>query len=452
MNLHELSSRRAESSAGPIKVGVIGAGKFASMYLTQAVASPEVHVVGVVDLDVDKARSALARTGWVAERIAAASFTEAMASGGTHVGESAEELIATPGLEVVLEITGHPLAGVRHAEAAIAAGCHVVMVNVEADCLVGPLLAERARAAGVVYSMAYGDQPALISELVDWCRTTGFDVVAAGKGTKYLPEYETSTPDTVWEHYGFTEAQLAGGDFNPKMFNSFLDGTKSAIEMAAVANVTGLVPQSGGLRFPPVGVDDLPTVLRPRSTGGDLDDAGTVEVVSSIARDGSEVRRDLRWGVYVTFQARTDYAARCFAEYGMRTDPSGRYAAMYRPYHLIGLELGVSVASAVLRGEATGAARAFRGDVVAVAKRGLRAGERLDGEGGYTVRGALTPAAGSLAQRALPIGLAAGVALRADVAAGAVLTYDDVDLDETAPAVRLRRQLEASQLSGAGSS
>jgi predicted homoserine dehydrogenase-like protein len=293
-----------------------------------------------------------------------------------------------------------------------------------------------------VYSMAYGDQPALISELVDWCRTTGFDVVAAGKGTKYLPEYESSTPDTVWDHYGFTAEQLEAGDFNPKMFNSFLDGTKSAIEMAAVANATGLVPQEAGLRFPPVDVDDLPTVLRPRAAGGELDHAGTVEVISSLARDGQPLHRDLRWGVYVTFEARTDYAMRCFAEYGVHTDPSGRYAALYRPYHFIGLELGVSVAAAVLRGEATGAARAFRGDVVAVAKRDLRAGETVDGEGGYTVRGVLVPAATSIARRALPIGLAGGVPLLADVAEGAVLTYDDVDLDESTAAVRLRRRLE----------
>jgi predicted homoserine dehydrogenase-like protein len=302
--------------------------------------------------------------------------------------------------------------------------------------------AAEAGPAGVVYSMAYGDQPSLISELVDWCRTIGFDVAAAGKGTKYLPEYETSTPDTVWDYYGFTAEQLATGDFNQKMFNSFLDGTKSAIEMAAVANATGLVPQDEGLLFPPVEVDDLATALRPRAAGGELSRHGTVEVISSLHRDGRPLGRDLRWGVYVTFEARTDYAARCFAEYGLQTDPSGRYGALYRPYHLIGLELGISVASAAVRGEATGSARFFQGDVITVAKRELAAGEVLDGEGGYTVRGVLAPAAASLARRALPIGLAAGVPLRRAVRAGEVLTYDDVTVDETAAAVRLRRRLE----------
>jgi len=448
MNLYELLARRADD-AGPVRVGVIGAGKFASMFLTQALHTPQIHVVGVADLDTGKARAALARTGWPAERYQASSLADALRTGRTHVGDSADDLIAAPGLEAVLEVTGNPVAGTRHAELAIDAGLHVIMVNVEADCLVGPVLAEKARAAGVVYSMAYGDQPALISELADWCRTTGFDVVAAGKGTKYLPEYVTSTPDTVWDYYGFTAEQLAAGDFNPKMFNSFLDGTKSAIEMAAVANATGLAPQDEGLRFPPVDVDDLATVLRPQEAGGELGRRGTVEVISSLRRDGRPLKRDLRWGVYVTFEARTDYAARCFAEYGMRTDPSGRYGALYRPYHLIGLELGISIASAVLRGEPTGTARAFHGDVVSVAKRDLRAGEILDGEGGYTVRGVLAPAAASLARRALPIGLAGGVTLRNGIAAGDVLTYDDVDIDQTAAAVRLRRQLEGATLAEA---
>jgi predicted homoserine dehydrogenase-like protein len=367
-------------------------------------------------------------------------------TGRTLVSDAADDLIAVPGLEVVLEITGNPVAGAQHAARAIDAGRHVIMVNVEADCLLGPVLAEKARAAGVVYSMAYGDQPALINELVDWCRTIGFDVVAAGKGTKYLPEFTSSTPDTVWDHYGFTEGQLAGGDFNPKMFNSFLDGTKSAIEMAAVANATGLLPQDEGLRFPPVEVDDLATVLRPEAVGGQLTRSGTVEVISSVNRDGSPLARDLRWGVYVTFEARTDYAMRCFAEYGLPTDPSGRYGALYRPYHLIGLELGVSVASAVLRGEATGSPRAFHGDVIAVAKRDLRAGEILDGEGGYMVYGRLAPVGASLARRALPIGLAGGFPLRNDVSAGDVLRYDDVHIDETVTAVKLRRQLERGLL------
>ena len=302
-------------------------------------------------------------------------------------------MIAAPEIDIVIDATGNPAAGIRHALAAFAHGKHVVMVNVEADALAGPLLARRAREAGVVYSLAYGDQPALICEMVDWCRAAGFAVVAAGKGTKYLPEYHASTPDTVWPYYGFSPERVAAGDFNARMFNSFLDGTKSAIEMAAVANATGLTPAPDGLAFPPCGVDDLPRILRPADEGGRLHHAGQVEVISSLERDGRPVFRDLRWGVYVTFrageEAGEDYVRRCFGEYGFSTDPSGRYSAMYKPYHAIGLELGISVASVGLRGEPTGAPIAWHGDVVATAKRDLAAGETLDGEGGYTVYGKL---------------------------------------------------------------
>jgi predicted homoserine dehydrogenase-like protein len=316
------------------------------------------------------------------------------------------------------------------------------MVNVEADALAGPLLARKAEEAGIVYSLAYGDQPALICEMVDWARACGFTVVAAGKGTKYLPAYHVSTPDTVWNHYGFTEQQLATGDFNAKMFNSFLDGTKSAIEMAAVANAVGLTPPSAGLAFPPCGADDLPRILKPRAAGGVLEEAGQVEVVSSLERDGRPVYRDLRWGVYVTLTTDNRYSARCFREYGVVTDDSGRYTALYRPAHLIGLELGISVASVALRREPTGAARDFRGDVAATAKRDLVPGDLLDGEGGFTVYGTLLPARDSLRAGVLPIGLAHGVRLVRPVAAGKSVCWDDVAWDAQDPTVKFRKEME----------
>ena len=443
MNLYSLLQKRTEAS-GPIRVGVIGAGKFSSMFLTQALNSEGIHVVGVADINVPKAKDALHRTGWPAERYAADSLDEALRTGGTHVLDSADKLMELPQIEVILEITGNPLIGTYHAVKSIDNGKHVIMVNVEADCMVGPLLQRRAQSAGVIYAMAYGDQPALICELVDWCRTVGFDVVAAGKGTKYLPEYNYSTPDTVWDYYGFSEEQLASGDYNPKMFNSFLDGTKSAIEMAAVANGTGLIPQEEGLLFPAASKDDLPTVFRENSLkGGSLTRRGTVEIASSMYRDGTEVPDNLRWGVYVTFEAKTDYAVQCFAEYGVHTDETGRYGSLYRPYHMIGLELGVSVASAVLRNEATGSPTGFRGDVVTTSKKALRAGDTLDGEGGYTVFGKLAPAHLSLERNALPLGLAHGAKLIRDVPKDTTVSWDDVELDESQLAVKFRRELES---------
>lgn len=441
MQLLDLLAARAAAGT-PLRVGLIGAGKFGTMFLAQARRIAGLHVLGVADLSPERARAALRRAGWPEAQYAADSLGAALRAGGTYVGDDASALIAAEGLEVIVEATGAPAAGIAHCLLAIELRRHIVMVNVEADALAGPILAQRARAAGVVYSLAYGDQPALICEQVEWARASGFTVVCAGKGTKYLPVYHQSTPATVWDHYGFTPEQLASGGFNAQMFNSFLDGTKSAIEMAAVANATGLIPQPDGLRFPPCGVDDLPHVCRPEADGGQLAHSGTVEVVSSLERDGRPVFRDLRWGVYVTFAAPDDYVARCFAEYGLTTDRSGRYTALYRPSHLIGLELTVSVLRVGLRHEPTGAPTAFLGDVVAVAKSDLAEGSTLDGEGGYTVYGKLMPAQASLAGGYLPIGLAHTLRLRNPVAAGQPVRWEDVWYETTNPAVRIRRLLE----------
>jgi predicted homoserine dehydrogenase-like protein len=264
-----------------------------------------VRLAGIADLSVDRAYSALERVGYPTERIDSTrtlTLSEGLKQGKTVVITSSEELIAQPGIDVILEITGSPAAGVKHALLCCEHKKHIVMINVEADVLAGPLLTRKAREAGIIYSMAYGDQPALIAELVDWARTAGFGVVCAGKGTKHLPEYHYSTPDTVWDHYGFTQGQLASGDFNKQMFNSFLDGTKSALEMAAVANGCSLVPPKDGLKFPPCGKHDLPQVLKPVAEGGILDQSGTVEVVSCLELDGRNVFDDLRWGVYVIIE------------------------------------------------------------------------------------------------------------------------------------------------------
>ena len=442
MNLFGLLRERA-AEGRPVTAGLIGAGKFGSMFLAQARTTPGLRVAAIADIDPDRARAALAETGWPEEARGALSPTGPPQRGGIHLTDDAFELIAADGVEVVIDATGNPPAGLDHARSAITNGKHIVMANVEADVLAGPLLAEEARRAGLVYSMAYGDQPALICEMVDWAQAAGLGVVAAGKGTKYLPSFHDSTPDTVWDHYGISPERAAAGGMNPQMFNSFLDGTKSAIEMAAVANATGLTPAPGGLEFPPAGTDQLAEVLRPRAEGGSLHHKGQVEVVSSLHRNGEPVERDLRWGVFVVFEASSDYTARCFAEYGLMTDRSGRYSATYKPYHLIGLEVGVSVLSAALRGEPTGTPTGFNGDAVAVAKRDLKAGESLDGEGGFTVWGRLMPAGDSLAMGALPVGLAHGVPLVDDVPKGQVVTWADVKVDETSNAVRIRRDMEA---------
>ena len=430
MYIHQ-QLRECAASARPVRVGLIGAGKFGSMFLSQAPSTAGLEVRVIADLDPDRAGAACRAVGWSDALLARTRFTD-----------DALDAMRAGDVDVVVEATGNPAAGIAHARAAFAAGKHIVMVNVEADVLAGPLLAAEARDAGVVYTMAYGDQPALTCEMVEWARISGFEVVAAGKGTKYLPSYHGSTPDTVWEHYGLTAEQAQAAGMNSRMFNSFLDGTKSAIEMAAIANATGLTPPPDGLRFPPCGRDDLAHVLRPVGDGGRLHHKGQVEVVSSIERDGRPVPNDLRWGVYVVIEAPNDYTAACFRQYGMNTDATGRYSAMYKPFHLIGLELNVSILSAALLDRPTGATRDFAGDAVATAKRDLAAGETLDGEGGFTVYGKLLPARTSLECGALPIGLAHGVTLRRAIGAGEVVGWEDVDCDPTLEAVSARREME----------
>jgi predicted homoserine dehydrogenase-like protein len=432
LNLHRLLKQREERGA-PLRVGLIGAGKFGSMYLSQVRHTPGVRITAIADLDPQRARDALKTVGWSDSSIATLRYFD-----------DARRLIEEPDVDIVIDATGSPAAGIGHVLACCEQRKHIIMVNVEADALAGPLLAARARDAGIVYSLAYGDQPALICEMVDWARACGFEVIAAGKGTKYMPEYHASTPATVWRYYGLSEDDARRGGLNAQMFNSFLDGTKSAIEMCAVANATGLHAPDG-LAFPPCSVDELPTLLRPASEGGVLHQRGQVEVISSLKRDGGPVARDLRWGVYVVFAGGSDYVERCFREYGLVTDPSGQYSALYKPFHLIGLELGISVASVGLRGEPTGAPIGFNADVVATAKRDLAVGETLDGEGGATVFGRVMPAEESLRLQGLPLGLAHHVRLQQPVAAGQVVRWSDVEIDESMPAVAFRREMEAAR-------
>ena len=441
MNLYSKLLER-EAAGRPVTVGVIGAGKFGTMFLAQARLTRGMHVAGVADLNVARARSQLKLADWPDAAYAAVSLDDAHKQRGTFVTDNATALINDPRIEVIVEATGIPGAGIAHALRAIQNGKHIVMVNVEADAVAGPLLARRAKAAGVVYSLAWGDQPALICEHVDWARAAGFKVISAGKGTRYEPHYHRSNPDNVWDILDKYLNIADRNSINPKMFNSFVDGTKSGIEMTAVCNATGLVPQSDGLRFPPATRFELAEVCKPRSDGGTLEKAGVTEVVSSVYRDGRDVPHHLALGTFVVFEGETDYARRCFKEYAMLPDESGKYAALYRPIHMIGLELGISVASCALRNEPTGAPTGFRSDVVATAKKTLKAGEMLDGEGGYLVWGKLMPARDSLAIGGLPIGLAHNIRVTRPVMAGASLTWADVEIDRNDDAYAFRKEME----------
>src|SRR5262245_40027379 len=368
MNLY---AKLLERKDRPIRIGLIGAGKFAAMYIAQVPKTPGVHLVGIADLNPEYAKTNLTRVGWQPQQYGASSLDQALKTGQTHLSDDWQKLVAHPAIDIVIEATGNPPAAVEHALAAFRNRKHVVMVTVEADAFCGPLLAQKARQAGVVYSLAYGDQPALICDLVDWARTAGFPVVAAGRGHKWQPHFARSTPETVWDHYGLTPEQAELGGLNPKMFNSFLDGSKPAIETTAVCNATGLTPAPGGLAYPPGSIDEIPSLMRPRNEGGVLHHKGQVEVISSLTAEGKPIPLAVLFGVFVVLWGSPGYILRCFEEYGVKTVPSGPYACLYKRWHLIGLEVGISVASVGLRGEPTGCATGWRADAVAVAKKNL---------------------------------------------------------------------------------
>jgi predicted homoserine dehydrogenase-like protein len=450
MSLYGLLSERQEND-NPIRVGVIGAGKFSSMFLSQVLQSTGIQVVGIADLKVENIFSACKHVGWPEDNIKVVGTTgeinDAAKQHKVAAVDDALKLIAAD-CEVILEITGNPIAGSLHAEQAIKSHKHVVMVSVEADSMIGPVLSDMAKKEGVQFSMAYGDQPALILEMIDWARTIGFEVVCAGKGTRFQPEFHYSTPDTIWGYYGFSEEMVKSGDYNAKMFNSFLDGTKSAIEMTAVANGSGLSAPEDGLGFPPISFYHLQDVLKPADRGGILPKAGMVECIASEDRYKAPIDDNIRFGVYLTLRAPTPYVKRCFGEYGVKVDSTGEYASLYRPYHFIGLELNVSVASVALRNESTGSSRFFNADVATKAKKDLAPGEIIDGEGGYTVYGSATTADNSLKKGLIPLGLSHGAKVIRPVKKDALVTYEDVEIDMTSTAYRLRKELETRAAGG----
>ncbi len=428
----------------PIRVALIGAGKFGTMILAQLRLMRGVQLVALADLDVERARAAAGRAGWTADRFVVADSTSRandIARGGKTALLPSGELAAGCDVDIVIEATGYPEAATVHAYRAIEAGHHVIMVTVEADVVVGPMLYKHAQKHGVIYSLAYGDQPAIVCELVDWARACGFDVVAAGKGTKFHPDYRRSTPETALGYHGFTPEQVAHGGFNPKMFNSFLDGTKQSIEMVSIANATGLHVPEHDLVYTPCSVYELATYERPRSDGGVLERHGIVDVVTSIDADHKEVPNNLRFGMFVTFTSEEPYSIRCFTEYGVATDPSGKVGAMWRPYHLIGLEVGISIASVALRGEPTGTpAHGHIGEVVCGTRKAMKAGETIDGEGGYAVYGMTTTAQHARRAQLVPMGLAQGLKLIRDVPADHQISEADVEFDESSFIWKLRRE------------
>jgi len=408
---------KLEDYKGNINIAFIGCGKFISMFLSQYNQLKKIKIDTIVDLDIEGAKSNCIKSGLKKETVEKINFVNSLDS------------ILNRNIEIFIEATGNPIAGTLHAYKIIQVKKNIIMVNVEADVLCGKYLSDLAKENNVIYSMAYGDQPSLIIEQIEWARLNGFFVTCAGKGTKYHPSFEYSTPESVWNNYGITAEEAKKAGMNPKMFNSFVTGDKSSIEMAAVANASGLKCPVNGLTYPPVGVYDIANKLIPKDKGGHIDHEGQVEVISSIDRKKNQIENDLRWGVYIVIKAQNNYVKNCFKEYGMVTDNSGEYSAIWRPYHYVGLELAQSIYSIALDKKPTGYTKFFNADVVSVAKKDLASGETLDGEGGFAARGRLITSKNSIEGNFLPLGLSDGAKTKKSIKKDEFIKIDDVEIN-----------------------
>lgn len=432
--------RELEKRHQPIRVGIIGAGTFATQIITQTCRMVGMRISAVADLKKDRATRALDLGGTPRENVVFAdtpeAINEAMDRGRPAVTASADALIGSR-VDVVIEATGLVEAAAQHGYHALQAKKNLVMVTVEADVLVGYLLKQLADENGVIYSLAYGDEPALAYELWDWAKTLGFHVVAAGKGTRFLPGFRKANPDDVPRLYGFT-----GKDYNAQMFGSFLDGTKHAIEMAVLSNITGLVPDVRGMHFPAADLRDIPDRLCLKSKGGILETEGVVEAISSAHPDGSSVDRSIRGGLFAVVSAPDGPAIESLASYGeitgMIVGQRSKQAMIYRPQHFVGHEVPYGIARMMLYRTSIGAPIGRISEVVAVAKKKLKPGTILDGEGGYTAYGLIEKAGIARDQNLVPIGLTQGAEVIREIPEDGMITYADVRLAESF-VLRLRK-------------
>ncbi|MCZ6677390.1 MAG: NAD(P)-dependent oxidoreductase [Candidatus Poribacteria bacterium] len=443
-----LAQRAAENN--PIRVGIIGAGKFGGGLVAQLSRTPGMEAVAIADINLDHAKHAYTASDVPAETLRAVQSAEEM-NDAIHNGKRA---IAEDGLlvthsdlvDVVVEATGIPEVGARMAYHALTHKKHLVMVNVETDVTVGPLLNRIADSAGVVYTLVDGDQPGVTMNIVEWAKTLGFEIVAAGRGTVFYGDDRTGTPDTVPERFGFSEEVIKRRTINLKMFNSFRDGSKAQIEMTALANMAGLVPDVRGMHEPSVNTADIARAFSLREEGGILNRQGVVELANSVAEDGKTMlEAPLRMGVFAVIRTDHPFIQEDLTGYHLHSGGDGKNFLLYRPYHLVAVEAPISIAKAALYGQPTGAPLPRPvAEVITVAKRDLKQGEQLDGSGGYTVNGLIEKAEIARAENLLPLGLASGVKLKQNVTKGTTITYDMVELDENSFVLKLRRLQDAT--------
>ena len=430
--LHE-SLQELENNGKPITVGVIGAGTFGSQIISQICQIRGMRMAVVADLDPKRAIRALKLGGLTSEQIVSADtvtgINSAISKDHASVTDNADELIGSE-IDVVVEATGNVDLGARHGYHAIMNKKNLVMVTVETEVLVGHFLKNLADSAGVIYSAAYGDEPSLAYELCDWARALGFKVIASGKGSRFAPGFRKASPDNVAELYGFK-----GENYNANMFCSFLDNTKSAIEMAALSNMTGLLPDVRGMHFPPLALHEIPEKLCLKVDGGILEMEGVVEAPTSIHPDGSSVGPNIRGGMYAVIEGETPFAIESLHSYGeilgMVIGEKSKKAMIYRPQHFVGHEVPIGIAKMMLYGEACGAPKGHYSEVVGAAKKNLEPGTVLDGEGGYTIYGLIEKYEVARKEHLVPMGLMLGAELIRAIPEDGLITYEDVKIHDS---------------------
>lgn len=444
-----LAQRAAENR--PIRVGIIGTGKFGGGVVAQISQMRGMEVAVIAEISVERARHAYTVAGRLpAEALRIANnldeLHDTIRSGKRAIVQDGMLVAHCELVDVVVEATGIPEVGAQMAYHAILHKKHVIMVNVEADITIGPILRRLADAAGVVYTMVDGDQPGCTMNMIDWARSLGFEIVAAGRGTILYPDDPQGTPDTVPQRFGFSEELIARRTINAKMFNSFRDGTKANVEMTALANAAGLVPDVRGMHEPAVNIEEIAQRFSLREEGGLLSQQGVVELANSVAADGKTLLPNaLKMGVFCVIRTDHPFIQEDLQSYYVAPGGNGNNYVLWRPYHLVAVEAPISIMNAVFYGVATGSPLPTpTADCVTIAKRHLEEGETLDGGGGYTVLGHCEKATIARAQGLLPLGLCQGAKLKADVAAGEAITYAMVELPADSFIGKLRQMQDAT--------
>ena len=445
--ISQLLAKRHEEGR-PIRVGLIGTGKFGGGLAVQISRMRGMTVAAIADIRLENARHAYTVAYGDIETVEAdnkAALEAAVQAGKAAVTPDGLLLAQADGIDVVVEATGIPEVGARMAYEVLSNGKHLVMVNVETDVTIGAYLRRMADRAGVVYSLVDGDQPGVTMNILEWGYSLGFEVVAAGRGTILFPDDPSGTPDGVPARFGFSEEMIERRRINLKMYNSFRDGTKAQVEAVAIGNMAGLVPDVRGMHEPRCNLADIPQKFCLAEEGGLLSRRGVIELANSVAEDGrTMLENPLKMGVFAVLRTDHPFVAEDLKSYYVLPGGDGNNFLLYRPYHLVAVEAPLTIARAALYGMPTGAPRPVpSAEVVAVAKRDLKAGETLDGGGGYTVNGLAEKAVVARDEGLLPLGLSGGAVLKRDLKKGEAVPYAAVDPVEDSFVAELRRRQDA---------